>query len=50
MNAGEVAFYKYRKKTVSIDTMEAIEYAENVWEKQRNRGFYKNYRYLRISL
>lgn len=43
---GEVVFIN-TEKTVSIDTMEAIEYAENVWEKQRNRGFYKNYRYLR---
>lgn len=45
-DAGEVVFIN-TEKTVSIDTMEAIEYAENVWEKQRNRGFYKNYRYLR---
>ncbi|MBS6194860.1 MAG: HAMP domain-containing histidine kinase [Clostridiales bacterium] len=36
-------------KTVSIDTEEAIEYASEVWEKEREKGFLEAYRYWRCS-
>lgn len=34
-------------KIVSIDTTQAMEYASEVWEKNREQGFLENYRYRR---
>lgn len=45
---GEILFVD-TKKIASVNSDEAIKYAEVVWEKQNVKGFYNNYRYLRYS-
>ena len=47
-NDGDVVFAD-TGRVASIDTEDAVEYAQNVWENKSQRGFIDNYRYLAYS-